>query len=58
MQKFFIILLLTACSEYKTPNLPELDRKSFSHEEIIHRQKKIKEKIKEIDSSANAKLPN
>ncbi|MDR2646228.1 MAG: hypothetical protein LBC04_03595 [Holosporaceae bacterium] len=43
---FFLILFVVACSRYETPELPNLDKESFSTEEILRKQREIKELIR------------
>ncbi|MDR2107443.1 MAG: hypothetical protein LBO73_02915 [Holosporaceae bacterium] len=43
-----LIALLTACSARNSPDLPDLNRKSFSEEEILQKQKELTKKIKGI----------
>jgi hypothetical protein len=38
-----------ACTRYETPDLPDLNKKSFSHEEILQKQKEIRKKIKAME---------
>lgn len=52
-----IMLLLSACSGYKAPDLPDLARESFSSEEILQRQKDLEEKMKEIESNLGKSSP-
>jgi hypothetical protein len=49
------MLLLSACSGYKAPDLPDLARESFSSEEILQRQKDLEEKTKEIESNPDCR---
>jgi hypothetical protein len=48
MQRFIPMLFILACSRYATPELPDLDKKSFSTEEILEKQKKIRERVAAI----------
>jgi hypothetical protein len=42
---FFLILFVVACSRYETPELPNLDKESFSTEEIMQKQQEIRKRI-------------
>ncbi|MDR0632470.1 MAG: hypothetical protein LBF54_04550 [Holosporaceae bacterium] len=50
MQKFILVFFLIACSRYQTPELPDLEKKTFSSEEIWQKQKELEEKIKKINA--------
>ncbi|MDR2157926.1 MAG: hypothetical protein LBO02_01255 [Holosporaceae bacterium] len=49
MKKFSLIFFLVTCSRYETPDLPDLDRKSFSSEKFLQQQKELMAKIKKIN---------
>jgi hypothetical protein len=49
MLKIFLLLLLSACSKYQTPDLPDLQRESFSSEEIFQKQMELEKKIRELE---------
>ncbi len=40
-----IPLFMTACVDYKTPPLPDLDAKSFSYEEIMQQRKDLESRV-------------
>ncbi|GHT93739.1 hypothetical protein FACS1894122_09430 [Alphaproteobacteria bacterium] len=44
----FVLFYCTSCSSYKTPELPSLDAKSFSYEEIMKKQDELKQKTLSI----------
>lgn len=35
---FFTFFVLASCSLYKTPDLPDVNRKSFSYEDVVKRK--------------------
>ena len=49
MKKLSLIILIfiTACVDYNTPPLPDLDAKSFSYEEVIQQQKELQQKVEQ-----------
>ena len=49
MKKLTLIipLFMTACMNYNTPPLPDLDAKSFSYEEIMQQQKELQQKVEQ-----------
>jgi len=49
MKKLTLIipLFITACVDYSTPPLPDLDAKSFSYEKIMQQQKKLQQKVEQ-----------
>ncbi|MDR0678162.1 MAG: hypothetical protein LBF44_01330 [Holosporaceae bacterium] len=51
MKKLLPLFFLISCSQYKTPSLPSLDEKSFSGEEILQKQKELKEKIRSLSEN-------
>jgi hypothetical protein len=53
MKKAFLLLFLGACSRYETPDLPDLDRKSFSSEEIFEKQNELKKRVRIILSKSD-----
>ncbi|MDR2782113.1 MAG: hypothetical protein LBB21_06730 [Holosporaceae bacterium] len=48
MQKIILILFLASCSRYKTPDLPDLQKETFSTEDILQKQKELEERIEKI----------
>jgi hypothetical protein len=46
------MLSVVACSRYETPELPNLDKKSFSVEEILQKQQEIRKRISASDDKA------
>ncbi|MDR1983026.1 MAG: hypothetical protein LBQ08_04515 [Holosporaceae bacterium] len=48
MKMIFILFFLTSCSQYETPDLPPLNKKSFSSEEILNKQKELRKKINSL----------
>ncbi|MDR0968864.1 MAG: hypothetical protein LBL99_04530 [Holosporaceae bacterium] len=46
MKKIAFFILITACSSYETPDLPDLNKESFSTDEILQKEKELKEKIR------------
>lgn len=47
MKKLSLVVFIftTACVNYETPPLPDLDAKSFSYEEIMQQQKELQQRI-------------
>jgi hypothetical protein len=52
MLMFFLMLFSAACSRYETPELPNLDKESFSTEEILQKQQEIRKRISASDDKA------
>jgi hypothetical protein len=50
MKKFILVFFLISCSRYQTPELPDLNKKSFSSEKILQKQKELDAKIKETNN--------
>ncbi|MDR3179744.1 MAG: hypothetical protein LBT70_02490 [Holosporaceae bacterium] len=49
MNKFYFMLFLClSCASDKTPELPDLDTKSFSYEEMMQKQNELKQKAMAI----------
>jgi hypothetical protein len=48
MKNLFATFLLIACSRHETPELPDLDRKTFSTEKVLQQREELMQKIKKI----------
>ena len=46
--KIFLLLCITSCTKYQTPELPDLNQQSFEYKVIINNQTKIQQNIQKI----------
>lgn len=52
----FVVIIafsLTGCAEYNTIDLPDLNTKSFSYEDMLMRKSELEKRILEIQTDEN-----
>jgi hypothetical protein len=48
LHSILVTILLTSCTKYDSPKLPDVDTKTFSFEEILQKHRKLKERVQTI----------
>ncbi|MDR2068067.1 MAG: hypothetical protein LBP41_03710 [Holosporaceae bacterium] len=45
LKRSVFVVFCASCSRYETPDLPDLDSKSFSYEEVMQKQTFLKKRV-------------